>query len=504
MQKWLHKINQNLSLRLNLMVVCEIALLLLAALLVMFYFSRKALKDEAMHHAEKTLEGTVQHIDNILLSIEQSAGNVYWELLAHLNEPERMYAYSRKVVEGNPYIVGCAIVFKPNYYPGHEFFMAYVHRKGKSVMTDDSSELEIKESYTNRPYTQQMWYTQPMETGHACWTDPLKNEDAEDEPLSTFCLPIYDRNFECVGVLAVDLSIGLLSQIVLAAKPSPNGYSTLLARNGSFIVHPDPEKLSRQTVFVQMEHGADHSVQEAAEAMVAGQEGYKRFIMDGKVWYVFYKPFQRAEVPGRAMERLGWSAGVVYPEDDIFGEYNQLIYLVLAISIIGLVLFFILCRMVINRQLSPLHMLTLSAQHLADGNYDETIPNTQRDDEIGQLQENFQHIQQSLVSYVGEQKLLTKTLKERGKVLQKAYDHAQKAERVKTAFLHHMTNQMIEPAEIIEKSVTTLCNDYQDIKMEEANREVNTIVEQTKNIINLVNHLLHVAENGSGKEESHE
>lgn len=88
-----------MSIRLSLMVVCEIALLLLASLAVMFHFSRQAMKQEAMADAEQTLEGTVQHIDNILLSMEQSAGNVYWDLLNHLDEPERMYTYSREPCE---------------------------------------------------------------------------------------------------------------------------------------------------------------------------------------------------------------------------------------------------------------------------------------------------------------------------------------------------------------------------------------------------------------------
>ena len=77
-----------------------------------------------MHNAEETLDATVQDIDKILLSVEQSAGNIYWEVIAHLDKPDRMLNFSRRLVECNPYVVGCAIVFKPNYYPGHELFMA--------------------------------------------------------------------------------------------------------------------------------------------------------------------------------------------------------------------------------------------------------------------------------------------------------------------------------------------------------------------------------------------
>ena len=116
MLKWPKIINKTLSVKLSLMVVCEIALLLFVALAVMFYFARQTLKAEAMRNAEQTLESTVQHIDNILLSVEQATGNIYWNLLGKMNNRERMFHYCQTVIESNPYIVGCAIAMDPNFY----------------------------------------------------------------------------------------------------------------------------------------------------------------------------------------------------------------------------------------------------------------------------------------------------------------------------------------------------------------------------------------------------
>ena len=109
------KISRTLSLRLSLLMACVIAILLLVSLAVMFRFSRQTLREKTMRNAEQTLEVTVQDIDNVLLSVEQSAGNIYWELITHLDKPEQMLTYSRRLVECNPYIVGAAIVFKPYY-----------------------------------------------------------------------------------------------------------------------------------------------------------------------------------------------------------------------------------------------------------------------------------------------------------------------------------------------------------------------------------------------------
>ena len=94
--------SKSLSARLSLMAVSQIALLLLVAFAVMFLFSRNALKEESMRDAEQTLEGTLQQIDNILLSVEQTTGIFYGDIQADLNHPDKMEAYCTKIVESNP------------------------------------------------------------------------------------------------------------------------------------------------------------------------------------------------------------------------------------------------------------------------------------------------------------------------------------------------------------------------------------------------------------------
>ena len=479
------KIYHTLSLRLSLKVACVIALLLLVSLAVLFNISRQALREKAMRNAE-------------------SAGNVYWEMAAHLDRPDDMLTYSRRLVECNPYIVGCAIVFKPYYYPGRELFMAYIHRKGHSTTTNAASELIQQNTFTDRPYTEQVWYTEPMTLGHACWTDPLKNKDTEDEALTTFCLPIKDRSNKTVGVLAVDIAIELLSEIVLAAKPSPNGYSILLGRNGSYIVHPDKEKLTKQNVFNLFVKDSDPSMRKVVKAMVGGESGQEPFIMDDRNWYVVYKPFTRHQVVGRTTDHLGWSVGVVYPEDDIFGDYNRLLYLVIGIAFVGLLLSVILSTLFTHRKLLPLNMLTRAAQKISQGDYSRTIPDTERYDEVGQLQENFQQLQQSLATRMAELEQMNAQLKERSKELQQANRKAQEANRMKTAFLHQMTYQMLEPADTLMNHVNTLCNNYHTISLEEANEEISAIHQKGETIIELLGHMIDSAEQETGKEDVHE
>ena len=496
-------IHNTLSVRLSLIVVSFMAILLMASLVVMMVYARKALKEEALHKAAQTLEATLKHIDIILLNVEQTTGNFYFQLYPHLNDQKKMLTFCRQLVESNPYVEGCAIAFKPGYYQEGENFMAYYHRTPSPTpsQSDTTSAAKEKmgpsESFSNSPYTEQTWFTVTMRSGKPGWMKPITDESIS---VITFCLPILDKDNKPVATMGVDVSLGLLTRIVETTKFSKHSYCTLLDSDGSYIVHPDSNKLYHQNVFTQLDYGADASVEAAAKAMLSGETGYKPFLMNDSDYFVFYKPFKRTVIPGRTKEELGWSAGFIYPADDVFGDYNNLQYYVLAIAAVGLLLLFLLCRTIFHRQLLPLRMLIRSARSIASGHYDETIPDSRQHDEIGRLQDNFQQLQQSLATHIGELEQQTTMLKERGESLRIAYNHVQKADRMKTAFLHNMTNQMAEPSEAIDRDVDLLMG---NVSHEEIARIADNMQKNGKIITELLNNLLNISDEEKRKEADH-
>ena len=428
-------INSTLSFRLSLRVILALATLLLAALLIMFRYSRKAVKEEALMDAQQTLEATVERIDNILLSVEQGAGNIYWKMLPHIDQPEKVEAYTHRLVETNPYITNCNIT----------------------------------------------WGTDTTKT--MGWIDPLTQSDA----ITTFSLPIY-KGQEKVGTMAIDVSLALLSKILLETKPSPNSFCTLLRKNGTIVIHPDSSVLNQNILILSKDD--DYTMTETAEAMLNGETGYHKVKLDGKDFYVFYKPFERTYVTGRDMAALGWSVGIVLPEHDIFGEYIQLHYIVLLIAVVGLLLLLLSCYFFIHSQLLPLRQLEKSAQRIAGGFYDELIPNCRRKDEVGRLHRHFQEMQQSLATRMGEMQQLSNTLKERGEELQASYEQAQAAEHMKTNFLYNMSDQMMAPIGDILKSVKAISVHRNELTEEDTDEYVDQIQKRGEKVTALLNQLI--------------
>jgi methyl-accepting chemotaxis protein len=145
-------------------------------------------------------------------------------------------------------------------------------------------------------------------------------------------------------------------------------------------------------------------------------------------------------------------------------------------------------------------MLTSQAQHIAAGNFSEPIPDSRHIDEVGRLQGNFQLMQRSLATQIDELESLKNTLYQRCEGLRQAYDEAKKADRMKTAFLHNMTNQMMAPAEAIENDVQQLCSQSE----RDTTQLVSDIQEKGKTITELLKNLISMSDDEMRKEAAHD
>ena len=450
MNKLTSLIKGKLSVKISLMAVSAMAVLLIASLVVMLLYTRKKVKEETLARVTQTLDATVQNIDNILLSVEQATGNVYYSLIPQINNPEALERSRCKLIDSNPYVADCTIAI------------------GDTTVTGSK------------------WSIKPAQQGK--------------DPFVCFSVPLYSFAGKLVGYIRTDVSVGLLSHIVAQTKPSENSFCMLLDSLGNFVVHPNVEKIMQHSAIEVSQTDADSDTGEAVRAMMSGQTGYRAFSLWGNKYYVFYKPFSRGSVRGRIIGHLGWSAGIVYPERDILGDYNNLKYYVLAISIIGLLLMYLLSYAVIKSRLKPLVMLTSQAQHIAAGNFSEPIPDSRHIDEVGRLQGNFQLMQRSLATQIDELESLKNTLYQRCEGLRQAYDAAKKADRMKTAFLHNMTNQMMAPAEAIEHDVQQLCS--QSIR--DTTQLVSDIQKKGKTITELLKNLISMSDDEMRKEAAHD
>ena len=394
MNKMLAYIRRKLSIRVSLWVVMFAAVIFIAALSFLFYQSREAVRQEAIHRATTILERTSLQVEGILNRVEVASQMTEWLVQRHPNVADSMFVYSEGTLRNNPDFYSCSIAFEPYFFKDYgRYFSAYSKFEGDSIRT-------LQGGSDNYQYFFMDWYLMPQLLNHPCWTDPYMDLDAPTntyEMVTTYCQAIKDNNGAFIGVINTSLSISWLSQTVSSVKPYPNSYSIMIGRGGQYFVHPDSTKITRQTIFTQTMLEPDTALTSLGHAMQRGEEGVRRMMIDGKDSYVFYKP----------LGKTGCSMAIVCPESDIFSGFNRLRHTVMAIVFVGLLVMLYVFINVITRELKPLHRLAREAETIASGHFDAELPNFERTDEIGQLSHSFGNMQQSLVKYIEELKLTT-------------------------------------------------------------------------------------------------
>ena len=390
----LQRIQSSLSARISLWTVLFAALVFSTALLVLGVRSRRTVREEAFKTASQVLDNTVYRVNDILESVELVADNMEWLIYKNLDNPDAMLEISHNVVQGNSFLNGCSISFEPYFYPQKgRYFSAYSNNNGRYVYTTQEGEDDYQYFYLN-------WYMLPKLLQQPVWTEPYSDQEIADEGKMSlemtvsYCKPLIGNDGIFIGVLSLDVSLKWFSDMISDVKPYKDSYAFLIGRGGTYLVHPDPDKLFYETLFTPALVGEAPPEQiQLGKDMLDWKEGAYQFKEKGKAAsYVFFKPLMHT----------GWSIAIVCPVYSIFGGFNRLRNVMLLNILIGLLLQFLVLYKVISKLLRPLKHLAGHAETIASGNFDITLPPMDRTDEIGVLNRSFRYMQSSLITYIDE------------------------------------------------------------------------------------------------------
>jgi len=384
-------IRRKLSVRVSLWVVMFAAVIFISALSFFFYQARDAVRQEAISRATQILDNTAERVEGILNRVEVATNMTKWLVQRHPDNPDSMFVYSRGMLLNNPDFYNCSIAFEPYYFKDKgRYFSAYSKHEGDTIRT-------IQGGSDNYQYFYMDWYLMPMLLGKPSWTEPYMDFDVPTNTsnmVASYCDLIKDGQGKVIGTINTSLSLSWLSQTVSSLKPYPNSYSIMIGRGGTYFVHPDTTKITRQTIFTQTFEQPDTALTRLGHAMQRGEDSMMHTNINGESCYVFYQP----------LGATGCSIAIVCPESDIFSGFDRLRHTVDAIVAVGLLMMLYFFIRIITRELNPLRRLAEEAETIASGQFDAKLPNFRRIDEIGQLSHSFGNMQQSLVKYIDELK----------------------------------------------------------------------------------------------------
>ncbi|WP_153722614.1 methyl-accepting chemotaxis protein [Sporosarcina cascadiensis] len=213
--------------------------------------------------------------------------------------------------------------------------------------------------------TERDWYKHAFENaGNVIWSPPYP--DSSTGAYMITGSQAIERNGKIQGVLAMDIELTALTNMLNELDIPQKGAPVLVDQNGLAISHPtrSGENLSDLEYVKEMQQNEFGSINYTTENDVKKLVAYS------------------------TMTGFNWKIGVIYEQENLMGMAKHLRTSILIISGISLLIVGIILFVLIGKMLKPVAKLRTLMDEVASG--DLTVQSDIRSqDEIGQLSENF-------------------------------------------------------------------------------------------------------------------
>ena len=330
-----------------------------------------------------------QELRRRLSDVHVAVQNNVHDIERDIDDPDKMFDHLERIVRKNPNIACTSLLFKKDFYPSKGSVFIPCARRDEA---DSVRVAEIDSTYHSYFYDE--WFQEQLMKDDNSWTKAyFESEmfagDQEPRLLTTYAVPIHDRQGRPVAILGADMSLEDLRDRMMEDIKDMNdqhekgqkhhSYFFIIDQEGTYIVHPDKQRMMTL-------------IDENVGRMMLTHRGTCVTEVDGIKSWLYY----------RTVKHVGWVMVIVTPEDVILSKARGLNIIILTLMFMGLAAIYLFCRRQIKKTTRPLQRFARSAEEVALGNFSSSLPDVNDYDEVQQLHDAFANMQSSLSTYVDE------------------------------------------------------------------------------------------------------
>ena len=315
MKNWISK--RGLSFKMILTIFANVSVITSVIFIYIYIFSRDAIFEHLKENSHLLTHSTVSEVEKILTAVQKIPDNFSKLIVDGNYSAEELQKLLQIAVENNDEIYGAAISFEPDYISAaHKYSTIYISRD----LEHKTTKAELVSKNDNSDQTMD-WYLIPKQLGRPLWSEPYYDDGGGNIVMSTYSVPLFktiNGKKQFIGILAADLSLNWLQDIVSSIKIYQTGYAFMISRNGSLVTHPKKDLIMNETVFSIAEETNSPQLREIGRHMLKGESSFAEVeyhnVATGKLSWISYAP----------VTINGWSLGIVYPVDELLASQKHL------------------------------------------------------------------------------------------------------------------------------------------------------------------------------------
>lgn len=217
-----------------------------------------------------------------------------------------------------------------------------------------------------------------------------------DAPSITFARAVRDSSGTLKAIIACQVKVDKLSQVVGNIKVGEKGFAWLVQKNGVVIAHTDPSMVMKLNLLDSKKDGYG-DLDTFAQKMVTQDLGVGEWKdPKGKAMVTYY---------AKVTDTEGWVLGLTLPKGEIDAIPNRVLGLLGLLLILGIVASFFISMQIARSVTGPLRKAGQGFKTLAQGDADLTVRvNVHSSDEVGDLVRDFNAFIDKLREIVGSLK----------------------------------------------------------------------------------------------------
>lgn len=215
------------------------------------------------------------------------------------------------------------------------------------------------------------WYQQAKEKNRLIFTDAYIDTSTNKYVVSA-ATPIKGASGNMRGVVAIDISLDLLSEQVKQINLNGKGYGFIIDQKGVILAHPDPQMVSQNISDFQ-------AFKTFFKDILNKDTGTITYQRDGITELMIYKK----------IASTGWLLAISVNQEEVYQQINTLRYQFITITLLGLLVVGAASWMYARRLTGQIVALTYHAESLAAGDLTIQELTFKSKDEVGQLATAF-------------------------------------------------------------------------------------------------------------------